>query len=94
VAVSQSPAAAHGNSDGQAHLFRARGNGFTTIDTWGETPALRRMPDTLTTLPDQPGHLLVALRGGTLLLTRDAGDSWSQLPAKLPDAIDLAISSQ
>jgi len=41
----------------------------------------------------RPEHLLAALRGGTLLLTRDAGESWSRLPIRLPDAIDLAVAS-
>jgi hypothetical protein len=36
---------------------------------------------------------LVALRGGTLLLTRDAGESWAWLPIRVPDAIDLAVAS-
>ena len=51
------------------------------------------MPYALSTLPGQPGHLLAALRGGTLLLTRDAGESWSRLPIRVPDAIDLAVAT-
>ena len=93
VAVSRSPFAAHGEGDGQAHLFRSRGDGFTSIDSWGDMPELRRMPYALSTLPGQPEHLLAALRGGTLLLTRDAGESWSRLSIRLPDAIDLAVAS-
>ena len=93
VAVSRSPFAAHGDGDGQAHLFRSRGDGFTSIDSWGDTPELRRMPYALSTLPGQPEHLLVALRGGTLLLTSDAGESWARLPIRLPHAIDLAVAS-
>jgi photosystem II stability/assembly factor-like uncharacterized protein len=92
AAVSRSPSAAHGNGDGQARLFRSRGDGFTPIDRWGDTPDLRRMPYALATLPGEPGHLLVALRGGTLLLTRDAGETWARLPAHLPDATDLAVA--
>jgi photosystem II stability/assembly factor-like uncharacterized protein len=34
----------------------------------------------------------VGLRGGTLLLTDDAGESWSRLAAQLPDLIDLAAA--
>jgi len=93
VAVSHSPFAAHGNGDGQARLFRFHGDGFTPIDSWGDTSELRRMPYALSTLPGRPEHLLAALRGGTLLLTRNAGDSWSRLPVRLPDAIDLAVTS-
>jgi photosystem II stability/assembly factor-like uncharacterized protein len=93
VAVSRSPFAAHGGGDGQAHLFRSRGDGFTSIDSWGDAPELRRMPYALSTLPGQPAHLLAALRGGTLLLTRDAGERWLRLPIRLPDAIDLAVAT-
>jgi photosystem II stability/assembly factor-like uncharacterized protein len=93
VAVSRSPFAAHGDGDGQAHLFRSRGDGFASIDSWGDTPELRRMPYALSTLPGQPELLLAALRRGTLLLTRDAGESWTRLPVRLPDAIDLAVAS-
>jgi photosystem II stability/assembly factor-like uncharacterized protein len=92
VAVSRSPFAAHGSGDGQARLFRSRGDGFVPIDTWGDTPELRRMPYSLLTFPGQPEHLLVALRGGTLLLTPDAGESWSQLPVRLDDAIEVALA--
>jgi photosystem II stability/assembly factor-like uncharacterized protein len=93
VAVSRSPFAAHGDGDGQARLIRSRGDGWVAIDSWGDSPALRRMPYALVTLPEQPGRLLVGLRGGTLLLTDDAGESWSQLAIKLPDVIDLATAS-
>jgi photosystem II stability/assembly factor-like uncharacterized protein len=92
VAVSTSPFAAHGKGDGQARLYRTRGNGFTPIDCWAPTPELRRMPYALAALPHQSGHLLVALRGGSLLLTPDAGESWQHLPIHLPDAIDLATA--
>ena len=93
VALSRSPFAAHGNGDGEARLFRSHGDGFASIDTWGDTPELRRMPYSILSLPGEPEHLLVALRGGTLLLTRDAGESWTRLAARLPDAIDLAVAS-
>ena len=49
------------------------------------------MPYALTALPGQPNQLLVGLRGGTLLLTDDAGESWSRLSSKLSDVIDLAV---
>lgn len=92
VAVSRSPFAAHGDRDGQARLVRSRGNGWVDIDTWGDSAELRRMPYALTALPDQPGRLLVGLRGGTLLLTSDAGQSWSQLDIRLPDLVGLAAA--
>ena len=93
VAVSRSPAAAHGNGDGQARLLRSRGNGWEAVDGWGDSAELRRMPYALVTLPDQPGRLLVGLRGGTLLITEDAGETWSRLSVRLPDVIDLAATS-
>jgi photosystem II stability/assembly factor-like uncharacterized protein len=51
------------------------------------------MPYAILSLPGEPQHLLVALRGGTLLLTRDAGESWTRLAVRLPDAIDVAVAS-
>jgi photosystem II stability/assembly factor-like uncharacterized protein len=89
VAISRSPGAAHGDGDGQARLLRSRGDGWEPIDTWGDTPELRRMPYALSTTPERPGQLLVALRGGTLLLTDDAGENWSRLSVRLPDVIDM-----
>jgi photosystem II stability/assembly factor-like uncharacterized protein len=93
VAVSRSPSAAHGGGDGQARLLRSRGNGWEAVDGWGDSAELRRMPYALVTLPDQPGRLLVGLRGGTLLITEDTGETWSQLSVRLPDVIDLAATS-
>jgi photosystem II stability/assembly factor-like uncharacterized protein len=93
VSISRGPYAAHGQSDGQSQLLRSRGNGWSAIDTWENAPALRRMPYALATLPDQPGRLLVALRGGAFLVTDDAGESWIQLALQLPDVIALAAAS-
>jgi photosystem II stability/assembly factor-like uncharacterized protein len=92
VAVSRSPSAAHGPGDGQSHLWRSRGNGWVAVDDWGDSPELRRMPYALSTLPEQPGKLLVGLRGGTLLLTDDAGESWTQLSPGLDDILGLEVS--
>jgi photosystem II stability/assembly factor-like uncharacterized protein len=91
VSVSRSPFAAHGDGDGQARLWRSRGDGWVAIDSWGDAPRLRRMPYALSPFADQPGRVLVGLRGGTLLLSDDAGDTWSELPVRLPDLIDLAV---
>jgi photosystem II stability/assembly factor-like uncharacterized protein len=92
VSVSRSPFAAHGDGDGQARLLRNDGDGWSQIDNWGHEPHLRRMPYAMAALPDSPGSLLVALRGGTLLVSEDAGDSWSELAQRLPDVIDLALA--
>ncbi len=92
VAVSSSPFAAHAGGDGEARLWRSRGDGWTAIDTWEDAPELRRMPYALGGLPGRRGALLVGLRGGTFLRTDDAGDSWTRLPVELPDVIDFAVA--
>jgi photosystem II stability/assembly factor-like uncharacterized protein len=90
VSVSRSPFAAHGNGDGQSRLWRSMGDGWQAIDTWGDSAEHRRMPYALLTFADQPGRLLVGLRGGMLLITDDAGESWSEVSVRLPGLIDLA----
>jgi photosystem II stability/assembly factor-like uncharacterized protein len=93
VSVSRSPFAAHGNGDGQAHLWRSHGDGWAAIDDWGDSPELRRMPYALATVPGQANRLLVGLRSGTLLLTDDRGDTWSPLPVRLPGVLALALAA-
>jgi photosystem II stability/assembly factor-like uncharacterized protein len=92
VSIGRSPFAAHGSGDGNARLWRSRGDGWSAVDRWGSAPELRRMPYALSALPDQPGQLLVGLRGGTLLLTDDAGDSWTRLALELPGVVGLAAA--
>jgi photosystem II stability/assembly factor-like uncharacterized protein len=92
ASVSRSPFAAHGAGDGRAHLVRSRGNGWVAVDTWGDEPELRRMPYALSALPGRAGHVLTGLRGGTLLLSGDCGESWSRLALALPDVIALAAA--
>jgi photosystem II stability/assembly factor-like uncharacterized protein len=93
ASVSRSPGAAHGPADGDARLLRSQGNGWARIDSWGESPELRRMPYALTTVPGWHRVLLAGLRGGMLLLTSDAGESWSQLALTLPDVVGLAAAA-
>jgi photosystem II stability/assembly factor-like uncharacterized protein len=92
VSISRSPFDAHGDGDAHARLLRSRGNGWVAIDNWGDEPQLRRMPSALAVLSGQPDRLLVGLRGGTLLLSDDAGESWTRLSLQLPDVIDLAVA--
>ena len=93
AAISRSPSAAHGAGDGQSHLWRSHGDGWVAIDDWGSAPELRRMPYALVSLPDGANRLLVGLRGGTLLLTEDAGQRWTRLDPALSDVIDLAVAA-
>jgi photosystem II stability/assembly factor-like uncharacterized protein len=102
VSVSRSPFAAHGGGDGEARLLRSDGStgtdgsdaAWSRIDRWGDDPQLRRMPYGLASLDGRRGRLLVGLRGGALLLTDDAGESWSCLnaQARLRDVIDIAAT--
>jgi photosystem II stability/assembly factor-like uncharacterized protein len=92
VAVSRGPFAAHGRGDAEARMWRSAGAGWSPLAEVGDGPELRRMPYALATLPDRPRALVAGLRGGRLLLTEDAGESWSQLPIELPDLIDLAAA--
>jgi photosystem II stability/assembly factor-like uncharacterized protein len=92
VAVSRSPFAAHGGGDGEARLMRSSDGGWSAADGWGDEPALRRMPYALAALPGSRGSLVVGFRGGVLLATDDAGQTWRRLPVELPDVVDLAAA--
>jgi photosystem II stability/assembly factor-like uncharacterized protein len=92
VAVSRGPFAAHGHGDGEGVVVRASGEGWSAVAEWGDAPELRRMPYALATLPGMPGALVAGLRGGLLMLTNDAGESWSRLTVELPDVVDLTAA--
>jgi photosystem II stability/assembly factor-like uncharacterized protein len=68
---------------------RSRRASRAAVDDWGDSPELRRMPYALTSLPEQPNTALLGLRGGTLLRSDDAGDSWSRLALELDDVTAL-----
>jgi hypothetical protein len=85
--------AAHGRGDGQSVLVRSDSRGgWAAIDGWGDDAPLRRMPYALAALPSQPGRLLVGLRGGSMLVGEDAGETWSVLDTRLNDVIALAAA--
>jgi photosystem II stability/assembly factor-like uncharacterized protein len=92
VAISSGPFAAHGRGNGEARIVRSSGNGWGATAEWGDAPELRRMPYALATLPGVPGALVAGLRGGVLMLTEDAGESWSRMQVELPDVVDLAAA--
>jgi photosystem II stability/assembly factor-like uncharacterized protein len=94
VSISRGPFAAHGAGDGRSRLLRSRSDsgGWEAVDRWDGAPALRRMPYALAALPEQPDRLLVGLRGGTMLVTGDAGETWSALEPGLPDVFALAAA--
>jgi hypothetical protein len=50
------------------------------------------MPYALATLPDRPRSVVAGLRGGLLLLSEDAGESWCELDVRLPDLVDLVAA--
>ena len=90
VAVSTGAVAAHGAGDGQARVMRTHDGAWSPVGSWGDTPELRRMPYALATLPDRPGVIVAGLRGGVLLVSQDAGASWTRLDLRLPDVVALA----
>ncbi len=95
ASVSRGPMAAHGRGDGQSLLLRSRngsGDAWEAIDRWGDDAELRRMPYALASLPEQPGRLLVGLRGGAMLVGDDAGEVWSRLESPVSDVIALAVA--
>jgi len=90
VAVSTGPYAAHGKGDGHGRVMRTHDGEWSPAGGWGDTPELRRMPYALATLADRPGVVVAGLRGGVLLVSEDAGESWIRLEPELPAVVALA----
>ena len=90
VAVSTGPFVAHGRGDGEARVMRTHNGGWSPTGSWGDTPELRRMPYALATLSGRPGLLVAGLRGGLLMASEDAGESWTRLDLELPDVVAMA----
>lgn len=92
VAISRGAFAAHGSGDGEAQVLRSTARRWHGVGSWGDGPELRRMPYALATLPERPGSLVAGLRGGTLLLSADAGERWQRPGLELADVIALAAA--
>jgi photosystem II stability/assembly factor-like uncharacterized protein len=71
LSASTGPYAAHGNRHSQARIFRAAGGGWEPV-----TDELAAMPYALAVAD---GRLFAGLGDGTLLETRDGGDSWQDV---------------
>jgi photosystem II stability/assembly factor-like uncharacterized protein len=71
VSASTGPFAAHGGGDARARLYRWEGGG-----PWREVGAFAAMPYVLASVD---GRLLAGLGDGTLLASRDRGDTWDAL---------------
>lgn len=95
ASASTGPMQAHGDGDAQARLYRR-----TARASWqpldldglgGVSSALTRMPYALAA----PEHstLVVGLRDGVVLLTRDAGETWHTPNVRLPGILALAVAS-
>jgi photosystem II stability/assembly factor-like uncharacterized protein len=89
VSVSRGPFAAHGGGDGESRLLRTDGNGWHAIDTWERAPELRRMPYAL--VAPAADELVVGLRGGVILRSSDAGETWSRVGVELDGVVALAV---
>jgi photosystem II stability/assembly factor-like uncharacterized protein len=92
VALSRGPFAAHSRGDGESRVVRSTGGAWTAVDDWGGEPQLRRMPYALATVPQRPGTVLAGLRGGVLLISEDAAQTWRRLGVQLPDVVELAAA--
>ena len=77
LSASTGPFAAHGDRHSQARIYRRDGGAWTSV-----TDELAAMPYALAA---RDGRLFAALGDGTLIETRDGGDSWAglQLDTKL-----------
>ena len=71
MSASTGPYAAHGNRHSQARIFRSTGAEWEPV-----TDELAAMPYALTVAD---GRVFAGLGNGTVLETRDGGDSWTEL---------------
>jgi photosystem II stability/assembly factor-like uncharacterized protein len=90
VSATWGPGHAHsGRGDARAALYRKRGDApWEALGGMGGKP-LRAMPYALSTLADRPNALVVGYDDGELLLTQNAGESWTTLQVRLPGILAL-----
>ncbi|CAN5773037.1 glycosyl hydrolase [soil metagenome] len=92
VSAARGAMEAHGRGPARAGIYRKRGT--RPWERLGGTDGLERslthMPYALLTHEGFPRVLVAGLRNGELLVTRDAGDSWTRLDVRLPGIIALA----
>lgn len=84
VAVAPGPRQAHGTRSAEAFVFRKVGDSPWEKLGGGLPQPLDSMPYTLATHHDAPGSVLAGLANGDVWATEDLGDTWAQLPVKLP----------
>lgn len=78
-------------SDGQAkaHIYRKLGD--TPWQQLSDLPdPLPSMPYALLSLHDRAGSLVAGMRDGEILFSEDAGETWTQLDARLPALVALS----
>ncbi len=94
VSATWGPGQAHSRSgEAGAALYRKRGDApWEPLDGMDDKPLLS-MPYALLTLRDRSGALVVGFDDGELLVTQDAGESWSKLPVRLPGIMALSEAS-
>jgi photosystem II stability/assembly factor-like uncharacterized protein len=89
VSAAPGPFQAHGEGAARAALFRWRGDGPWEELDLGLPRPLASMPYALAAAD---GSLLVALRDGRFFESRDGGDAWRPLGARVPKVVAMALS--
>ncbi len=89
VALAPNPGKAYGEN-AEAYLYRASAGADWQPIGWEPHP-MRRMPRTLVTRPDAPGHLFIGTTVGDVWHSADYGDSWQRLPFNLGGGLSLLV---
>lgn len=88
VSAAAGPMRAHGDGPAGAHLYRRRGERPWEVAAGGPDDPLDSMPYALAAVD---GELVMGLRDGRLRASADQGESWEELPARLPAVMALAV---